>query len=179
MLKLKTEFGEASEVQLFVETFAPLLADAMRLGSRKIADETYQREASRLKKEIMACVEAPANHLGIRHIQEIFRDHEGRLFHWVDDRRVPCHNNYAERTVRGTVIARKVSFGSQSEQGAASRSTLMSVLHTARIRLGKRDALVKWLKNSLDRLAGDMGIDISQLLPSIAPHSGASPPPNI
>ena len=36
----------------------------------------------------------------------------------VEDRRVPCENNRAERELRPTVIARKVLHGSQSEEGA-------------------------------------------------------------
>ena len=58
-----------------------------------------------------------------------------RLYHWVLDRRVPAENNYVERELRPTVIARKVSFGSQSENGATTRSVLMTILHTAAKRL--------------------------------------------
>ncbi len=39
-------------------------------------------------------------------------------------------NNAAERGVRPLAIARKVSHGSQSEDGRKTRSVLMSVLHT-------------------------------------------------
>jgi len=35
------------------------------------------------------------------------------MFHWVEDPRVPAENNLAERQLRLTVIARKVSFGPQ------------------------------------------------------------------
>ena len=117
-----------------------------------------------------------AEHLSIRHIQNIFSEYEGRLFHWVEDRDVPCHNNYAERMVRGTVIARKISFGSQSEQGAASRSTLMSVLHTARARLDSRDQLVAWFKSSLDQLSHSPHQPVAALLPPSRSRPGAAPP---
>ena len=63
---------------------------------------------------------------------------ESRLYHWVDDCRVPTHNNRSEREVRPTVIARKVSFGSQSAQGAKTCSVWMSILHTAKKRLPKK-----------------------------------------
>jgi hypothetical protein len=38
----------------------------------------------------------------------------------------------AERELRPLVIARKVSFGSQSEASVATRETLMTVVHTLR-----------------------------------------------
>jgi transposase len=76
----------------------------------------------------------PGTHLGIHRIQEIFRAHADRLYHWADDRRVPAENNLAERDLRPTVIARKVSFGSQSDAGAHTRGILMSVLHTLKTR---------------------------------------------
>jgi len=41
---------------------------------------------------------------------------------------IPAENNRAERALRPLVIARKVSFGSQSEAGAGTREILMTVL---------------------------------------------------
>jgi len=60
----------------------------------------------------------------------IFRDNEASLYRWVEDRDVPADNNFAERTIRLLAIARKTSFGSQSDQGTKTRSILMTVLHT-------------------------------------------------
>ena len=47
---------------------------------------------------------------------------------------MPAENNFAERELRPLVVARKISFGSQSRRGAATREVLMSVLHTLRKR---------------------------------------------
>ena len=66
----------------------------------------------------------PALHLGIRHIQDIFRANERRLYHWADNKAVPADNNLAERDSRPSVIARKVSFGSVTDAGAEVRSIL-------------------------------------------------------
>jgi len=52
------------------------------------------------------------------------------MFHWVTDRQVSAENNFAERQLRHTVIARKVSFGSQSDKGAKRGEILMSIMHT-------------------------------------------------
>jgi hypothetical protein len=64
------------------------------------------------------------------------------------DRAVPADNNRAERELRPLVIARKVSFGSQSEAGAHTREALMSVLHTLRKRT---DDLTAAFQRALDR----------------------------
>jgi transposase len=156
---LGKEFELDEEVQRFVLSFAPLLSEAMRLHSAPFAtDEDYYRHAHRLRDQILEVVNAEAVHLGIRNIQEIFRRQEKRLYHWAFDRRVPAHNNRAERDLRCTVIARKVSFGSQSAAGAKARSVLMTILHTARKRLPGGD-LESWFKEALDTIAWDPSVD--------------------
>jgi hypothetical protein len=66
------------------------------------------------------------------------------------DPAIPAENNCAERDLRGLVIARKVSYGSQSDQGAKTCEGLMSVLHT----LAKRtDHVTQRFKDCLDHLA--------------------------
>jgi len=67
----------------------------------------------------------------------------------------------AERDLRPTVIARKVSFGSQSDAGAHTRGILMSVLHTLKKRGGD---VVAHLKGVLDLLADDIHQDPWPLL---------------
>ena len=76
----------------------------------------------------------PAKHMGIRRIQDIFRQNDQRLFHWADSREVPADNNLAERDLRPSVIARKVSFGSVTDAGAHVRSTLTTVVTTLKKR---------------------------------------------
>ena len=62
---------------------------------------------------------------------------------------MPAENNFAERELRPLVIARKVSFGSQSQQGALTREVLMSILHTLRKRGGDPTALFGRALNTL------------------------------
>jgi len=147
---IHNEFPESLEVAAFTSTLIPLLSLAMGLRSQKIPDEEFYKRASALKHEILHTVNTPAQHAAVRYLQDIFRDNKDRLYHWAQDRRVPADNNLAERDLRPTVIARKVSFGSQSDAGAKTRSVLMTVLHT----LNKRgfDPGAQ-LKNALDTLA--------------------------
>ena len=161
---LAKEFPDHAEVSVFTATLIPLLAEAMHLRGQLIADPDYYRRAAALKKAIIAVSHQSAQHLGIRRIQDIFRDHAKRLYHWVKDRAVPPDNNRAERELRPTVIARKVSFGSQSEAGAQTRGILMSLLHTLKKR--QKDAENSF-KSVLDRLASNTQQDsISFLSPA-------------
>lgn len=106
----------------------------MGLRNQHISDQQFSATSAEVKAQIIAAVDSPAAHLGIRRIQNIFREHASRLYHWAADRAIPAENNLAERDLRPTVIARKVSFGSQSDAGAKTRGILMSVLVTLKTR---------------------------------------------
>ena len=152
------------EVKRFVKTLRPLLVKAMKLRRHRISDKVYYEKAKAIKAKIQSVVNAPADHLGVRSYQDIFIEHDARLFHWVESRAVPTENNKAERELRPTVIARKVSFGSQSEKGAHTRSIMMTVLHTAVKRL-KDKPVHHWFKESLEMMIKDPSINPYSLLP--------------
>lgn len=127
---LEKEFPDNKEIKRFVERAAPLLAEAMNLRSLPIEDDEFYRRAQKTEAEIIKTINAEANHAGIQKIQNIFREHTHRLYHWAENRSVPAENNLAERELRPLVIARKISFGSHSESGAKTREILMTVLFT-------------------------------------------------
>ncbi len=161
--KLGKDFPDEEEVRSFTAILIPLLSEAMHPQSQKISDEVYYRKAQKLSKEIMKVCRSPARHLGIRAFQDIFTTHADRLFHWVEDRRIPAHNNRAERDLRPTVIARKVSFGSSSDAGAETRSVLMSVLHTLNKRRGEQ-SLESVFKEILDEIVKNPEVDLIPLV---------------
>jgi len=146
---LEKEFLEHTEVQQFVSAFAPLLARAMQLRGLKLSGEQFRLQAGQTQQEILALIQAPAQHPGIQKIQNIFREQTKRLFHWAKSPKVPADNNRAERALRPLVIARKISFGSQSEAGARTRETLMTVLHTLRKRTANVTAAFEQTLNRL------------------------------
>lgn len=158
---LGKEFAADEEVQCFTSTLIPLLAQAMHLRGQAISDQQYYRQARQLKTQIIKIIEAEARHPGVRRIQDIFREKEHRLYHWVEDRRVPAENNRAERELRPLVIARKVSFGSQSEAGAKTRETLLTRLATLKKR---EERPAQRLKEVLDELAAVPQRDVLKLL---------------
>ena len=56
------------------------------------------------------------------------------LFAFVADPRVSADNNAAERSLRPTVVSRKISGGTRSEQGSETKSILASLFGTWRLR---------------------------------------------
>jgi len=162
---LGKEFPDEKEVERFVSSLAPLLANAMHLRTQPVSNKEYYRQAKSLKRKITKVARAPAEHSGIQSFQNILRKNEHRLYHWVSSRRVPADNNRVERELRPTVIARKVSFGSQSENGANTRSILMSILHTAAKRL-KNKSLEEWFLWTLEEFTKNPNVNPTSLLPT-------------
>jgi hypothetical protein len=158
---LEKEFPNPPEIHRFVGALAPLLARAMHLRGLRLSPAQFRQQAAQTRAEIEAATSAPAQHPAIQKIQNLFREKAGRLYHWAEDPSVPADNNRAERELRPLVIARKVSFGSQSEAGAHTREVLMSVLHTLRKRT---DDLTGAFQRALDRLAEDPKADPYKLL---------------
>jgi transposase len=158
---LEKEFPSQPEIQCFVAALAPLLARAMHLRGLKLSAAQFRQQAAQTRAEIEAVTRAPAQHPAIQKIQNLFREKADRLYHWARDRAIPAENNRAERELRPLVIARKISFGSQSEAGAHTREVLMSLLHTLRKRT---DDVTAAFQRILDRLAEDERADLYKLL---------------
>ena len=153
---LEKNFPENAEIKAFVEALAPQLANAVSLRTLNITDRQFKRQAAKIKNEIINITNRQAKHPAIQKVQDIFREKAERLYHWADDRNIPADNNLAERHLRPLVIARKISFGSQSNAGAKTREILMTVLHT----LKKRTTDVTLaFKSALDKLAEDGDIE--------------------
>lgn len=158
---LEKEFPAEVEVMVFVSWLAPLLAQAMGLRGLELTPQEFRARAIDLKARIIDWNDNVASHPGVQQIQNIFREHPDRLYHWAEDPAVPADNNRAERELRPLVIARKISFGSQSEKGARTREVLMSILHTLRKRGGN---VTTRFQLSLDALASDVTLSPYQAL---------------
>ena len=170
---LLKEYPDDPEVAAFVASLTPVLAEAMTLRTLGLPRKEFLRRAARTKRRILAIVHRQARHEAIQKIQNIFRKNPHRLYHWARDPSIPAENNLAERDLRPLVVARKVSFGSQSEAGARTRETLMSLLHTLKKR---RAPVADTLHAALDRLAGNPALDPYPLLfPSPKPKRPSSP----
>jgi len=158
---LEKNFPENSEVKSFVEALAPQLANAIGLRQLDITDQQFKQQAAKIKDAIIEITSGQARHPAIQKIQDIFREKDNRLYHWADDRSVPADNNLAERELRPLVIARKISFGSQSEDGAKTREVLMTVLHSIKKRTPE---VMTTFKSVLDKLSEQPNADPAKLL---------------
>ena len=68
-----------------------------------------------------------------RHIKSLPRTGYGELFVFVAEPAAPADNNAAERSRRHLVVSRKISGGTRSERGTASKMTLASLFGTWRV----------------------------------------------
>jgi len=158
---LEKEFPENAEIHSFVEALAPQLANAIHLRGLKLTPRQFKRQARTIKNQILQSVNRPARHPAIQTMQDLFRQKGDRLYHWADDPQIPADNNRAERELRPLVIARKISFGSQSDAGARTRETLMTVLLTL---AKKTPDVMTAFKSVLDQLAEHSEANPAQLL---------------
>ena len=159
--KLEKEFPDNEEVSSFVQNLTPQMAAAMSLRTNPVSKRQFKRQAVQIRDLIKEIINKPASHPGIQHIQDVFREKGERRYRGALDSRIPAENNRAERDLRSLVIARKISFGSQSDAGAQTRETLMTILHTLKKR--KKDP-TRALKVALDALADDPHADVYHLL---------------
>jgi len=158
---LQKDTPDEPEVSRFIETAMPQLAAAMSLRQLNLSKRQFLHQATTLRDTIEKTMNTPALHPGIHHIQDVFREKSKRMYRWALDPRIPAENNRAERELRPLVIARKVSFGSQSDAGALTREVLMSVLLT----LHKRTQdPVGVLTAALDVLAREPDANVYRLL---------------
>ncbi len=153
---------ENAEYQKYIPRFVELLAKAMRLRTLyKDREKDYCAESRKLRDEILALVKSPVKDGALRTYFNCMSETSHRFFQWVDHPEVEAENNLAERSIRPLVIARKVSFGSQSAKGLTTRETLMSVVGTLQLRCD--DPAAK-LSGVFDALARDRNADVAKLL---------------
>ena len=104
-LRLPRKEPDNPEYKAFVPLMARQLKAAMTLRSKGLPAGDFAREAKAI-----------------------------RMYHWARGPDVPAENNRAERGVRGLVIARKTSFGGQSEDALWVREVNQSVMETLALR---------------------------------------------
>ena len=66
-------------------------------------------------------------------VKSICRNHRENLFRFIDNPEISSTNNLAERGLRHSVVIRKISNGSRSEDGAEITSRLLSVMQSMKL----------------------------------------------
>ena len=134
LLQLQRKDPDNPEYKAFVPQMAELLAAAMTLRSKGLPPESFAREAESTRSKIAELAGRSARDPELQKVQNIFREHPDRVYHWARGPDIPAENNRAERGVRGLVIARKTSFGGQSEEALRVREANQSVMETLALR---------------------------------------------
>lgn len=147
--KLEEEFESHQEVKAYTCEMKMCLTDAMQLRNRGLSVRGYQRAAETIKARMLELSRMPAKHLGVKRWQDFFVEKSERLYQWCVSAEIPAENNYAEREIRKVVIARKLSYGSQSEEGAKTREIWTSVLQSLKKREGEPQAKLVEVLNGL------------------------------
>jgi hypothetical protein len=138
--KLVAEHGDDLETMAWVEGMQELYAQARDARGRTGAGQTPQDDRARIECARrceallrLLCPAEPDRRLPHATLAMRFRGHLEELFTFVRDPTVPATNNAAERSLRPLVIARKISGGTRSSTGSATRMTLYSICATARL----------------------------------------------
>lgn len=158
MKDLASEFEASEEVKNYTQAMKVQLTDAMQLRKRGLSEAEYRKQATEIKEKILELSQRQAKHAAIRKWQDFFVEKEARLYQWCQSQEIPAENNYAEREIRKTVIARKMSYGSQSQAGAKTREIWTSILQSLKKREeNPRDKLV----TALNQLSQNENLDIT------------------
>lgn len=96
------------------------------------------------------------NHHAARIVRFLSR-HREKLLWTVELPGVPFHNNAAERALRSSVVARKISYGSKSAEGVEAHEVLRSVTETQVLRG----------RNPLHHLQQGMRLRVSRGMPQL------------
>lgn len=161
MKQLEQECETLEEVRQYTSGMKLHLTDAMQLRKRGLTEAEYLRQARRIKEKMLGLSDRQAKHPVVRKWQDFFVEKAGRLYQWTSSAEIPAENNYAEREIRKVVIARKMSYGSQSQEGAKTREIWTSILQTLKKReANPRDKLV----NALNNLSHTKDLDIAEEL---------------
>jgi transposase len=115
---------------------AERLAWAIDVGRRRdrLADSTLAQYKARVERQLDALLGYPAAHPAGRALQAKLKPWRGKLFVFLEDRRVPATNNASEQEIRPSVVFRKVTNGFRSDWGAGVHASYRSLVSTARRR---------------------------------------------
>jgi uncharacterized protein YdcH (DUF465 family) len=91
----------------------------------------YHQQGRQLEARLEKIARGPWKEPHARRIAKRLRSHAGTLSAFLWDDQIPPTNNAAERALRPAVVARKISGGSRSAQGAKATAILLSILRTA------------------------------------------------
>lgn len=118
----------------FSRRVAALLRRAMALKRRRgtIGDHGYAVLRGKVHAELDRLLAGTYTDPDNARLAKLLRKHRESVLRFLDHDEVDATNNLAEREIRPGVIARKLSAGNRTEDGAETHAVLASVLRTYR-----------------------------------------------
>jgi transposase len=120
---------------IFAPAFKALLQDACEVGRRRpdLADATIAAHRRRFERELERLLALKPTDVEGRKLRDtIYVDCTDKLFVFLKRRHAEPTNNESERSLRPSVIFRKVTNGFRSEWGATTYAALCSIVETGR-----------------------------------------------
>ena len=127
--------GPAGELGKELLEYTSLLFEYWSLFRQgQLSRETLVQRMAPVRLQIEALLQRliHAEVLGVSGSCADMLEHREALWTFVEQKGVEPTNNHAERELRGLVMWRRRSFGSQSERGTHFAARMMTVAHTAR-----------------------------------------------
>lgn len=120
----------------FAKRLRRIYTDAVKLAAAGDATPQAERDAKvcRLHGRMTDLACATWTHPDARRLAKRLVKDGASLLTFAEFPAVPATNNHAEREIRPAVLMRKVSYGSGSVRGAATRAILMSIYRTLNAR---------------------------------------------
>lgn len=118
------------------KSLSRILRDAVRLSRKhgKIAAEDYSRLQNYIAGRFEAIISAPSSDADVKRLCKRLLRHKEEIFTFLDNPLVSPYNNLAERSLRPSVLMRKISQQNRSLKAARVQAILMTLFRTAHVR---------------------------------------------
>lgn len=109
--------------------------EAIHLRKRReqLTERGFARRVREVEDHLARLVARPATTRAAQPLVKRYRQHREHLLVFLHDLALPPHNNDCERSLRASVVHRKVSGGFRSQWGADAYAALASVVGTAKL----------------------------------------------
>ena len=135
----KPQQDQSALALAFCQNIRDFLGDCCRLGrarnSGTIPFAKAKRRKPRLERRLRTLCRTPLAYPAVENLRQRLIDPKrsgAQLFTFLDVNGMPPTNNHAEQSLRLPVIFRKICFGNRSAAGAATLSTNLSLITTAK-----------------------------------------------
>ncbi len=124
------------EFARFAKKLKRILRDSIRVGEKVKVHEERLRAKARLEARVDALIASysSSSEKNCARFLKRLRRERGMLFTFLEEDGVEWNNNAAERALRSSVVIRKITYGNQSDEGAAAHAVLMSMKQTCSLR---------------------------------------------